>query len=178
MIAYHGSDTKHIKNLSSEFSDEENFEGKAIYLSLSKITATKYVVSSGSVYTVKVDDSAKILSLVSSEDVLNFLNSLLSSFGIDIFNTEHKSQYSYHVLDHRGKNGVWCLDEDTLDLLKYEPLYKEKITNDFTLKFKKDFNQKLSLYDGFLINDRTENSQMLIIKNSNVCTILKEEEIN
>lgn len=178
MITYHGSDIQGLTKLLSEYSSEDNFEGKAIYLSLSKNHARQYVVGKGSLYTVKVDDSAKILSLLTDDDVYKLLDSTLKEFGIDIFNCEYKSQYPHFVLNHSGKNGLWCLADDVVDLLKYEPEYKKILTKEISHGIKTHLTNTINSYDGYILNLPHEKSTMVVIKNDQVCSIIDEQKIN
>jgi hypothetical protein len=167
MKLFHGSPIKNLKVLVSSFSDSENFEGKAIYLTDSFQVAKDYAAYSsdetGSVYEVEISDP--ILDLTTKDNINSFLSKTLSKIDIDWLSLDYTDAATNHILNHQGKNGVWCLDQDVSSIFIFEKQFKDKPDLEELLnKVRLVVSQSLQSYSVYKIRDVGNNCFIYIVK--------------
>jgi hypothetical protein len=179
MKVYHGSSIRDLKELTATNSDEENFEGKAVYLTDSMEVAKEYSTDPtdptgalGSVYEVMLSDP--ILDLSSKAHIDHFISKALDPLGIDWVSLEWTQAATTHLESHSGKNGIWCLDQDVASIFKFEPRYKKdpdlaQLQSEVLMAIQRAVNS----HSIFKIRDSDNKCFMYIVKNQAV-SVLKE----
>lgn len=177
MKLYHGSDIQGLTELRSEFSSEDNFEGSALYFTDRLSVAKEYALNKGSVYEIEILDP--VLDFSSKELVESFLKPILKTLDIDIDLLEYLDGATHHILNHSGKNGIWCFGEDVSDILKFEPKYKN--IPDLKEKSKKLLllvDQKVKEFNLWKIYDSGNQEGSIFIYNKPSIKVIKEHKLS
>lgn len=163
MKLYHGSEIKNLTQLDPLYSNPQNFEGEGCYFTDSFDVAKEYAGDNGFVYEAEIDEP--LLDFSNKKNIKIFLSSIFQDLDFDVNDLEHLDAALYHLEHPVGKNGIWSLHLDVIDIFKFEPLLKHREDlKDFSNQVAKKIQDKISGYKFYKIPDPENGSNIYVFK--------------